>query len=129
MRLASQGRPTAWPDGYELWNDMPLGTSRALEQARLKQSQEGELARSVAEIATVESARVHPALPERSVFVRDQTPPTAPVFVRLPSRRVLGEAQVRSIVNLVASSLRGLPADRVSVIDQDRKSTRLNSSH
>src|SRR3546814_4584076 len=88
--------------------------SRALEQARLKQSQESELARSVAEIASVESARVHLALPEQSVFVRDRTSPTASVFLKLAPGRVLGEAQVRSIVNLVAS---------------DRKSTRLNSSH
>ncbi len=118
MLLASQGLPKAAPEGYELLNDMPLGTSRALEQARLKQSQESELAHSVAEIASIESARVHLALPEQSVFVRDQTPPTASVFVKLAPGRTLGEAQVRSIVNLVASSVPGLPADRVSVIDQ-----------
>ena len=118
MLLAGQGLPKAAPQGYELLNDMPLGTSRALEQARLKQSQESELARSIAEISTVESARVHLALPEQSVFVRDQTPPTASVFVKLAQGRSLGEAQVRSIVNLVASSIPGMPADRVSVIDQ-----------
>lgn len=118
MMLAGQGLPKSAPEGYELLNDMPLGTSRALEQARLKQSQESELARSIAEIATVESARVHLALPEQSVFVRDQTPPTASVFVKLAQGRTLGEAQVRSIVNLVASSVPGLPADRVSVVDQ-----------
>lgn len=118
MLLASQGLPKSAPEGYELLNDMPLGTSRAIEQARLKQSQESELARSIAEIATIESARVHLAVPEQSVFVRDQTQPTASVFVKLSPGRILGEAQVRSIVNLVASSIPGLPADRVSVIDQ-----------
>lgn len=118
MLLAGQGLPKAAPQGYELLNDMPLGTSRALEQARLKQSQESELARSIAEISTVESARVHLALPEQSVFVRDKTSPTASVFVKLAQGRTLGEAQVRSIVNLVASSVPGLPADQVSVIDQ-----------
>src|SRR3546814_230019 len=54
----------------------------------------------------------------RSVFVRDRTSPTASVFLKLAPGRVLGEAQVRSIVNLVASSVPGLPADRVSVVDQ-----------
>src|SRR3546814_7510589 len=43
---------------------------------------------------------------------------TASVFLKLAPGRVLGEAQVRSIVNLVASSVPGLPADRVSVVDQ-----------
>src|SRR3546814_8769612 len=85
--------------------------SRALEQARLKQSQESELARSVAEIASVESARVHLALPEQSVFVRDRTSPTATVFLKLAPGRVLGEAQVRSIVHLVASSVPGLRSE------------------
>lgn len=118
MLLAGQGLPKAAPEGYALLDDMPLGTSRAIEQARLKQSQESELARSVAEIAAVESARVHLALPEQSVFVRDQAQPTASVFVKLAPGRALGEAQVRSIVNLVASSVPGLPADRVSVVDQ-----------
>src|SRR3546814_820051 len=118
MMLAGQGLPHSAPEGYELLNDMPLGASRALEQARRKQSQESELARSVAEIASVESARVHLALPEQSVFVRDRTSPTASVFLKLAPGRVLGEAQVRSIVNLVASSVPGLPADRVSVVDQ-----------
>lgn len=118
MLLAGQGLPKAAAEGYALLDDMPLGTSRAIEQARLKQSQESELARSVAEIAAVESARVHLALPEQSVFVRDQAQPTASVFLKLAPGRALGEAQVRSIVNLVASSVPGLPADRVSVIDQ-----------
>lgn len=118
MLLAGQGLPKAAAEGYALLDDMPLGTSRAIEQARLKQSQESELARSVAEIAAVESARIHLALPEQSVFVRDQAQPTASVFVKLAPGRALGEAQVRSIVNLVASSIPGLPADRVSVIDQ-----------
>ncbi|MBB4632822.1 flagellar basal-body MS-ring/collar protein FliF [Sphingosinicella soli] len=118
MLLAGQGLPKAAAEGYALLDDMPLGTSRAIEQARLKQSQESELARSVAEIASVESARVHLALPEQSVFVRDQAQPTASVFVKLSPGRALGEAQVRSIVNLIASSVPSLPADRVSVIDQ-----------
>src|SRR3546814_16752594 len=76
-----------------LFRSMPLGASRAREQARLKQSQESGLARSVAEIASVESARVHLALPEQSVFVRDRTSPTASVFLKLAPGRVLGEAQ------------------------------------
>ena len=38
---------------------------------RLKQTQEIELAKSIREIEGVISARVHLALPEKSVFVRD----------------------------------------------------------
>ncbi len=118
MLLAAQGLPKAAATGYDLLDNMPLGSSRAMEAARLQQSQESELARSVAEISGVEAARVHLALPEQSVFVRERTPPSASVFVKLANGRVLGEAQVRSIVHLISSSVAGLAADNVSVVDQ-----------
>ena len=40
MSLAAQGLPSSTPDGYDSLNDMPLGTSRSVENMRLKQSQE-----------------------------------------------------------------------------------------
>jgi flagellar M-ring protein FliF len=118
MLLAGQGLPKAAATGYDLLDDMPMGSSRALEAARLKQSQESELARSVAEISGVDAARVHLALPEQSVFVRERTPPSASVFLRLKPGRALGEAQVRSIVHLISSSVPGMASDNVSVVDQ-----------
>ena len=49
----------------------------------IKQAQELELARSISEIDTVLAARVHLALPEKSVFVRSNPDPTASVFLQL----------------------------------------------
>ena len=118
MLLAAQGLPKAAATGYDLLDNLPLGSSRAIEAARLQQSQESELARSIAEISGVETARVHLALPEQSAFVRERTAPSASVFVKLAAGRALGAAQVRSIVHLVSSSVAGLAADAVSVVDQ-----------
>jgi len=117
MALAQAGLPKAVPGGYDLLSNMPLGASRALERARLKQAQEGELARAVEAIGGVQSARVMIALPETSPFVRDEAPTTASVFVSLRSGRALGDAQVRAIQHLVASSIPGLSSERVSVVD------------
>ncbi len=117
MALAQAGLPKAVPGGYDLLSNMPLGASRALERARLKQAQEGELARAVEAIGGVQSARVMIALPETSPFVRDEAPTTASVFVSLRSGRALGDAQVRAVQHLVASSIPGLAAERVSVVD------------
>jgi flagellar M-ring protein FliF len=83
MQLAAAGLPKASVTGYDLLTALPLGASRAVEQVKLKQAQESELARSIMEIRDIEGARVHLALPERSAFVRDQTPPSASVFLRL----------------------------------------------
>ena len=74
IQLAAQGLPQSVPDGYDTLGDIPMGTSRSVETMRLKQAQEVELARSINEISAVRSARVHLALPERSVFVREQLP-------------------------------------------------------
>ena len=63
-------------------------------------------------------ARVHLAIPEKSVFVRESTPPSASVFVKLAEGRVLSKEQVRSIVHIVSSSVPYMSADNVTVVDQ-----------
>ena len=64
-----------------------MGTSRSVEFMKMKQTQEIELARSINEIANIIGARVHLAIPEKSVFVRDSSPPSASVFVKLADGR------------------------------------------
>jgi flagellar M-ring protein FliF len=58
------------------------------------------------------------ALPEKSVFVRDQTPPTASVFVNLKNGRRLDKTQILAITNLVSSSVPGMNPGNVSIVDQ-----------
>ena len=118
MLLAAQGMPEAMPDGDTVLTDLPMGASRSVEAARLRQAQELELARSITEIASVQGARVHLALPERSAFLRDQEPPRASVFLQLASGRVMDQAQVEAIVNLVSSSVPGMARGDVTVVDQ-----------
>lgn len=118
MLLAGQDLPKAAPGGYALLDSMPMGASRAVEGERLRQARETELARSIGEIDTVAEARVHLATPEASVFVRDKTEPSASVIVKLQPGRSLSDAQVRSIVNLVASSVPGMKPDAVTIVDQ-----------
>ncbi|GGE20700.1 flagellar M-ring protein [Polymorphobacter glacialis] len=115
--LAGQGLPKS-AMAIDPVGDMPLGLSRAVEAARLKNAASSELAASIEAIDGVKRATVHIALPEPSVFVRDKAPASASVFVTLAPGRVLGEAQVRAIVWLVSSSVAGLAADKVSVVDQ-----------
>ena len=118
IRLAALGLPQSAPNGYDSLADIPIGTSRSVETVRLKQAQEIELARSIMSISAVNSARVHLALPERSVFVREQIPPTASVFLQLDRGRALDENQVTAIINLVAASIPNMSKDNVTVVDQ-----------
>ena len=118
MKLAAEGLPSSVPQGYDLLEKIPMGTSRSVEFMKMKQTQEIELARSINEIANITGARVHLAIPERSVFVRDSASPTASVFVKLADGRVLNRGQIRSIVHIVSSSIPNMSSDNVTVVDQ-----------
>lgn len=118
MTLAAQGLPASIPDGYDTLGDIPMGSSRSVEQVRLKQTQEIELARSISEIEGVVAARLHLAIPEKSVFARASTPPTASVFVQMENGRSLSRQQVDAIVHLVASSVPFMAKNDVTVVDQ-----------
>ena len=119
MTLAAQGLPTVVPNGYENLDAIQMGSSRSVEAMRLKQTQELELARSIAEIDNVLSARVHLAIPEKEVFIRQESQPTASVFVQLSQGRILGRTQVEAIIHLVSSSVPKLAKEDVSVIDHN----------
>ena len=118
ISLAAQGLPEYASNGFEEIDNLPLGVSRSVETMKLKKLQENELSRSIAEISSIHAARVHLALPEKSVFIRNQTSPTASVFVTLKNGRQLDQTQVRAITNLIASSIPGMSQDGVSIIDQ-----------
>lgn len=118
MALAAAGLPKSVPVGYAVLDNLPLGISRSVETARLRQAQETDLATSIRAISGVEFAQVHLATTEASPFVRDDVAPTAAVFLRLAPGRALGQGQTDAIVHLVSASVSGLAADRVSVVDQ-----------
>lgn len=117
MLLAAQNLPKTSPGGYAILDQLPMGVSRAVEGERLRQARESELARSIQEIEGVTEARVHLAMPENTVFVRDSAAPSASVIVRLASGHTLADLQVRSIINLVASSVPGMKPDAVTIVD------------
>jgi len=119
MTLAAQGLPQSAATGYDQLDSIQMGSSRSVEAARLKQSQELELARSISEIDLVISARVHLALPDKEVFVRQQAEPTASVFIQLARGRSLGKSQINAILHLVSASVPSLNKENVSVVDQN----------
>jgi flagellar M-ring protein FliF len=104
-----------------LQKEQGFGTSQFIETARYQRALEGELSRTIATLRNVESARVHLAIPKRSVFLRDRTAPTASVMVDLYSGRGLDEEQIAAIVHLVSSSVPHLTPENVTVVDQGGK--------
>lgn len=117
--LASQGIPKAGPMGLDGLNEQSsMTTSQFMEQVKVNAAIEQELARSIMQIATIRSARVHLATPRQSVFVRDRVPPKASVVVAPFPGRMVAPSQVQAIVHLVSSSVPYLTPDNVTVVDQ-----------
>lgn len=119
MLLAAQGLPRGGQSGADVVADMPLGASRAVEAERIRAAREADLARTIEAIDVVQTARVHLAAEQPSVFVRERSNAAASVMLTLAPGRTLGEGQTQAIVNLVASSVPGLAPEQVSVIDQN----------
>ena len=98
--------------------------STSQEQRRQLQirSLERELAKTISQIQSVSAARVHLAVPRRSVFIRDvRARPSASVKLEVASGRVLDAGQISGIANLVATSVPHLESGQVSIVDQHGK--------
>ncbi|MFN2308635.1 MAG: flagellar basal-body MS-ring/collar protein FliF [Gammaproteobacteria bacterium] len=119
LQLAADGLPKGSSNNFEMLNESQgFGTSQFIETARYQHALEGELASTIGNLRSVERARVHLALPKRTVFVRQQEEPSASVVLSLYAGRSLDEGQVASIVHLVASSVPHLKPNQVTVVDQ-----------
>ncbi len=126
LRLSAQGLPRGAGFGLEvIEGESTFSTSQFMENARYHHALETELARTISNLQPVQNARVHLALPKPTVFLRKSNKPSASVFLDLFPGRILEEAQVNSIVHLVASSIPELESSHVTVVDQ--RGTLLNS--
>ncbi|MCP1290670.1 flagellar M-ring protein FliF [Chromobacterium sp. S0633] len=119
LKLAAQGLPKAGGVGFELMDNQKFGISQFAEQVNYQRAIEGELARTIEAVGSVETARVHIAIPKQSVFVREQQQPTASVMLSLFRGRMLDAGQIAGILHLVSSSVPNLPVKNVTIVDQD----------
>ncbi len=114
--LAGSGVVRGGGIGFEGFDKMRLGATEFEQRVMYRRAMEGELARTIGSIASVQSARVHLVMPEKSVFAARREPATASVVVRLKQGRFLGQGEVQGVVALVAAAVPGLEADRVALV-------------
>lgn len=120
MILAARGVKARVPSGMESLDNSTIGTSQFMEQAKYRHSLEGELSRTIMALNTVRTARVHLAIPKRTLFIRQQPElPSASVMLDLYAGSNIQANQVEAIANLVASSVTGMTPERVQIVDQE----------
>ncbi|NBG96658.1 flagellar M-ring protein FliF [Pyruvatibacter mobilis] len=117
MSMAQAGLPSGGSVGYEIFdNTSALGTTSFVQNMNHLRALEGELARTIRALDSVQAARVHLVMPERELFTRERQDPTASIVIK--SRGGLARSQAKGIQFLVASAVEGLIPSNVSIIDE-----------
>ena len=117
LSLASRGLP-AGGVGFELFDRQPAGQTDFVQRLNYQRALQGELARTIAELGGVDSARVHLALVDHPDGTSSDRRASASVVVKLARGARLAPAQIDGIVHLVAASVEGLTPDAVTVVDE-----------
>ena len=120
MTMAETGLPHGGNIGYEIFDKSDaLGTSSLVQNINHVRALEGELARTISSLSSVQWARVHLVIPRRELFSRERQDPSASIILKLRGADRLAKQQVAAIEYLVASAVPGLKPTRVSIIDGD----------
>lgn len=104
--------------GFELLDDMQLGSTDFKNKLTKQRIYQGELTRSIEKMNGVRKVRVQIADPERSVFMDKDESPSASVMLILEPGYKLKTSQVKAIKNLVAYSIPRLKPEKVFLTDQ-----------
>ncbi len=122
LKLASENLSLGSGHGFEMIEkDQGFGTSSFLQKARYKRAIEGELARTITSMRSIQSARVHLALPKESAFIRNKQEASASVFISMIPGHSIEKNQISAITNLVASSISSLKTSQVTIVDDKGK--------
>jgi len=117
LELAASGMPTSGPIGFEIFDGNGLGMTPFQQRVHFQRALEGELSRTISRLATVQSARVHITIPEKTVFKRDKVKPRAAVVLMLLPGRSLGGAESSGIAQLLSGAVEGLEANQITILD------------
>ncbi len=121
MEMAAQGLPQGGGIGMEIFDNSKLGMTEFVQNVNYQRALQGELSRTINDLAEVEGSRVHIVMASKSLFVEDQEPATASVVLKLKPGRHLSRGQVDGIVHLVSASVSGLKPQNVTVVDNSGK--------
>ncbi|WP_299548513.1 flagellar basal-body MS-ring/collar protein FliF [uncultured Helicobacter sp.] len=118
MKLASNGIPKSSKIGFEIFDTKDFGATDFDQRIKYLRAIEGELARTIESLAPIQKATVHLAQPEKTVFVSEQTPPTASVVLVFKPAQTLTPKQISGIKNIVSSAVPNLTIQNVEVVNE-----------
>lgn len=117
VALASEGIPQSGRPGLELFDQPAWGMTDFTQRINYRRALEGELERTIAKMRGVDGVKVHIAMEEATGLRRSGRPSEASVVLSLRRGSAPTAEIVQGISHLVASSVDGVEADRVMVLD------------
>ena len=119
IAVATLGIPKESKIGFEIFDKQEFGATDAEQRVKFQRALEGELARTIESLSSIQKATVRIAIPKESVFTERQALPTASIVVELKSGVSLNAKQIFGIKNLVAASVTNLSTENVKIVNQD----------
>lgn len=117
MQMLAEVPMTNGSQGFELLDKTKLGATDEEMKINYQRALQGELERTLKGFPEIESARVHLVIPDDTAFVKDTTPGSASVTLKLKAGSKLSQDQVKSVVALITGSVKSVPKENVQVID------------
>jgi flagellar M-ring protein fliF len=119
IAVATLGIPKESKIGFEIFDKQEFGATDAEQRVKFQRALEGELARTIESLSSIQKATVRIAIPKESVFTERQSMPTASIVVELKPGVSLNAKQIFGIKNLVAASVTNLSTENVKIVNQD----------
>lgn len=119
MKVLSEVEITNGSEGFELLDQSKLGSTDTEIKINYQRALQGELERTIKSLPEVENARVHLVLPDDTEFVKDTSPGSASVTLKLKEGEELSKEQVKALVSLVSGAVKNVPKENVQVIDDN----------
>ena len=119
IAVATLGIPKESKIGFEIFDKQEFGATDAEQRVKFQRALEGELARTIESLSSIQKATVRIAIPKESVFTERQALPTASIVVELKPGVSLNAKQIFGIKNLVAASVTNLSTENVKIVNQE----------
>ena len=117
LKMASEGLPEGSEVGLEIFDETSLGMTDFIQKLNYQRALQGELSRTIRTLDAVDHARVHLVIPKQTLFIREKPKGKASVTIKTKAGKTLNGKQIQGIVHLVSSSVEGITADNVAVVD------------
>ncbi|MFP4496741.1 MAG: flagellar basal-body MS-ring/collar protein FliF [Vulcanimicrobiota bacterium] len=119
LDLAAEGLPKKGDMGFELFDKTDFQSTEFAENIKYVRALQGELCQTINHLDAVEESKVNISIPNRSIYLDDDSEPSASVVLKLYGGASLTDDEIKGIARLIAGSTEGLKVENVTIMTTD----------